>query len=97
VRWLLDVVPGEYRDYEVLRRHPVTLSRFAVTYLEACLTAARDGFATARRDLGDRLEVDVLEAVLAAYEREGRRLRLLSESARQIDAALRGERYVARL
>ncbi|HVQ95609.1 MAG TPA: hypothetical protein VMU51_31565 [Mycobacteriales bacterium] len=93
VSWLLDQVPGEYRAYEVLRRHPVLLSRFAVSYVEACLQAARQGWRSLRRDLGGELPPEVLETAMTAYEREGARLAELARSVAAVDAALHGRRW----
>ena len=39
----------------------------------------------------------MLEAALAAYEREGRRLVITARQVALVDAALRGERHVPRL
>ncbi|HVU74746.1 MAG TPA: hypothetical protein VHE83_17420 [Mycobacteriales bacterium] len=89
VSWLLDVVPGEHRSYEVLRRHPVALARLALAQVEAELAAGRDGAATARRDLADLLPAQAIEDVLAVYEREQARLTALMRSVRAVDAAFR--------
>jgi hypothetical protein len=97
VGWLLDVVPGEYRGYEVLRRHPVLLSRFAAGHVEACLAAARTGWRSLRRDLGRTLPPEVVDAAMTAYEREGLRLAELSRAVTLVDAALRGTRWAPRL
>ena len=91
IGWLLDQVPGEYRGYEVLRRHPALLSRFAVGYVEACLDAARRGWRSLRRDVSRQLPPAVIEAAMTAYEREGARLRELARAVAAVDAALRGE------
>ena len=89
VAWLLDLVPGEHRAYEVLRRHPLALSRFAVGQVEAELAAGRSGAATARRDLGDVLPAQAVEDVLAVYEREQVRLSALLRCVQSVDAAFR--------
>jgi hypothetical protein len=95
--WLFDLVPGEYRGYEVLRRHPMLLSRFAAGHVEACLQAARAGWRSLRRDFGSELTPEVVEAAMSAYEREGIRLRELTRSVALVDAALRGTRWSPRL
>jgi hypothetical protein len=97
VGWLFDLVPGEYRAYPVLRRHPMLLSRFAAGHVEACLQAARAGWRSLRRDLGRDLPPEVVEAAMSAYEREGIRLRDLTRSVALVDAALRGTRWSPRL
>ena len=97
VGWLLDQVPGDYRAYEVLRRHPVVLSRFAAGHVEACLESARRGWRSLRRDLGRQLPPEVVEAAMTAYEREGARLAGLAREVAAVDAALHGTRWHPRL
>lgn len=91
VAWLLDVVPPDYRLHGVLRRHPVALAALAGHHLAACVAGAREGYRTARAELGDRLPPGSLDAVLDAYRTEGSRL---VDTARAVDLvarALRGE------
>jgi hypothetical protein len=94
VSWLLDVVPGEYRGYPVLTRHPVLLARFAAGYVDACLQAARQGWRDLRRDLSGELDPAVVEAAMTAYEREGVRLAELARAVDSVHSALRGRRWV---
>ncbi len=94
VGWLLDLLPGEYRAYDVLRRHPVVLARFAAGQVEASLQAARRGWQDLRRDLGGELPPEVVEAAMAAYEREGIRLGELVRAVSAVQAALRGQRWI---
>jgi hypothetical protein len=86
VSWLLDQVPGEWREHEVLRRHPTLLARLAAGETAASLEATREGWRTLRRDVGRggaKLPPDVVEEAMAAYERQGGRL---VELGRQVDA-----------
>jgi hypothetical protein len=92
VRWLFDLVPGEYRGYDVLRRYPLLLSRFAAGHVEACLESARQGWRSLRRDLSRELPPEVIEAAMTAYEREGARLTELARAVAAVDGALRGRR-----
>ena len=97
VAWLLDVVPPDYRLHGVLRRHPVALAALAGHHLAACVAGAREGYRTARAELGDRLPPGSLDAVLDAYRTEGSRL---VETARAVDLvgrALRGEVFAPQL
>ena len=97
VAWLLDVVPPDYRLHGVLRRHPVALAALARHHLAACVAGAREGYRTARAELGDRLPASSLDAVLDAYRTEGRRL---VETARAVDLvgrALRGEVFTPQM
>lgn len=97
VAWLFDLCPPDYRAHEVLRRHPVVLARFAAQHVASGVQAARDGLRSVRAELGGVVPPDVVEAAIAAYDREGRRL---VQAGRQVDlvaGALRGERWVPRL
>lgn len=97
VAWLLDVVPPDYRLYGVLRRHPVALAAMARHHLAACVEGARQGYRTARTELGDVLPVHGLDAVLAAYRSEGSRLVATAGAADLVARALRGEVFTPRL
>ena len=94
VAWLLDLVPGEYRQYEVLRRHPILLARFTAGHVDACLAAARQGWRDLRGDLGKELPPPVIEAAMAAYQREGTRLAELARAVAAVQAALSGRRWI---
>jgi hypothetical protein len=94
VAWLLDQLPGDWREHEVLRRHPVVLARLAAGEVAGSLEATRAGWRTLRRDVGRRLPPEVVEEVMAAYERQGARF---NQRTREIDAvrqALDGKRWV---
>jgi hypothetical protein len=97
IAWLLDLCPPDYRRYDVLRKHPVVLARFAVHHVHAGVEAARRGLATARAELGDVVSAEALNAALSAYEREGARLMALSRAVALVEEALRGRRFAARL
>ena len=78
--WLLDQLPGEYRQYEVARRHPILLSRLALLQVRAEITSVRLLLGRVRVDLKGLLTptatnsaIEMLEqrlAALAALERE---------------------------
>ncbi|MBC7375320.1 MAG: hypothetical protein H7323_15130 [Frankiales bacterium] len=97
VGWLFDLCPPDYRAHEVLRRHPVVLARFAASHVASAVQAARDGIRTVRADLRGVVTPEVVDAAIAAYEREGRRLLVVGRQVGLVDAALRGERHVPRL
>ncbi len=97
VAWLFDLCPPDYRAYEVLRRHPVVLARFAGGHLGSAVQAAREGLRTLRADLAEVVPTDVVEAALGVYDREGRRLVRTGRQVALVEAALRGERWVPRL
>jgi hypothetical protein len=97
VAWLLDVVPPDYRLHGVLQRHPIALATLARRHLAACVEGARQGYRTARTELGDVLPVSGLDAVLAAYRSEGRRLVNIARAADLVERALRGREFTPRL
>jgi hypothetical protein len=97
VAWLLDVVPPDYRLYGVLRRHPVALATLARHHLAGCVEGARQGYRTARTELGATLPVPGLDAVLAAYRNEGSRLVTTARAVDLVERALRGEVFTPRL
>jgi hypothetical protein len=97
VAWLFDLCPPDYRAHEVLKAHPVVLARFAREHVEAAVEAARAGFRTVRADLRGVVAPDVIDAVLGAYDREGRKLAQAARQVGLVEAALRGERWVPRL
>jgi hypothetical protein len=97
VRWLLDVVPPDYRQHGVLVRHPVALATLARHHVTACVEGARDGYRSARAELGKDLPPGSLAAVLTAYQAEGRRLVATAQAVELVGRALRGETFVSQL
>ncbi len=97
VTWLLDVVPSDYLLHGVLKRHPIALAALARHHLDACVTGARNGYRTARSDLGPHLPPGAVEAVLAAYRSEGGRLAAAARAADLVERALHGEVFVRQL
>jgi hypothetical protein len=93
VAWLLDVVPPDYRLHGVLQRHPIALAALARRHLAACVEGARQGYRTARTELGGVLPVSGLDAVLAAYRSEGHRLVTAARAADLLERALRGKEF----
>lgn len=97
VAWLLDVVPPDYRLHGVLRRHPVALAAMARHHTAACVEGARQGYRSARTELGEALPPHAVDAVLDAYRTEGRRLAATARAAELIERALRGETFTEKL
>jgi len=95
--WLLDVVPPDYRLHGVLQRHPIALATLARRHLAACVEGARQGYRTARTELGDVLPVSGVDAVLAAYRSEGHRLVTAARAADLVERALRGKEFTPEL
>lgn len=97
VAWLFDLCPPDYRAHEVLRRHPIVLARFAAQHVGAGVQAARDGLRSVRDELRGVVPPEVVEAAIAAYDREGRRLVLAGKQVDLVAGALSGKRWVPRL
>jgi hypothetical protein len=97
VAWLLEVVPADYRLYGVLRRYPLALAAMAAHHADACVAGARHGYRTARTELGDALPPHGLDAVLATYRAEGRRLVAVARAVNLVGRALRGEEFAPQL
>jgi hypothetical protein len=97
VAWLIDLCPPEYRAYDVLRRHPVVLARFASGCVSAAVEAARRGLATVRADLRDVVPPEVVTAAVSTYERESARLAGVARAVALVEEALRGRRFPRRL
>ena len=95
--WLLDQCPPDYREHDVLRRHPVVLARFAAHHVESALDGARSAYAGARRELHERVTPDVLDAALRALEAEGARLSRAAREVTLVEEALHGTRWRPRL
>ena len=97
VTWLLDVVPPDYRLHGVLRRHPVALATLARHHVAACVQGAREGYRTARGELGGLLPPGGMDGLLAAYRAEGVRLVETGRAVDLVERALRGEVFAPQL
>jgi hypothetical protein len=60
-------------------------------HVAACVEGARQGYRTARSELGEVLPQHGVDAVLAAYRGEGRRLVATAQAVDLVARALRGE------
>jgi hypothetical protein len=69
----------------------------AIHHTRACVTGAREGYRTARTELGAALPPHALDAVLAAYRAEGRRLVATAQAVELVARALRGEVFTPQL
>jgi hypothetical protein len=58
---------------------------------------ARAGYRTARTELGETLPPHAIDAVLAAYRTEGRRLASTAKAVVLIEEALRGDAFTPQL
>jgi len=69
----------------------------ALHHVGAALAAARQGYGTARVDLGRAVPGEVLEATLRMYAHEGARAAATERAVRLVGEALAGERWEPRL
>ena len=97
VAWLLDVLPPDYRRHLVLRRHPAALASVARYYSRACVEGAREGYRTARVELGVSLPPHAVDGVLSAYKTEGFKLAAIARAVDLVERAIRGEAFAPRL
>src|ERR1700685_2604130 len=81
VAWLLDVVPPDFRLHGVLRRHPAALAAMARHHTHG----------RTRTELGEATPPHAVDAVLAAYRTEGRRLAATARAVALVERALHGE------
>jgi hypothetical protein len=75
----------------VLRRYPVALAAMARYHTKACVEGAREGYRTARTELGGALPPHAIDTVLTAYRKEGARLAATARAVGLVERALRGE------
>lgn len=93
VEFLLDALPPEFRQYGVLRRHPVALASMARYYTGGCVEGARAGYRAARRELAEHVPPHAVDELLRAYRTEGFRLTATSQGVVLVEQALRGEAF----
>lgn len=97
IAWLFEAVPPDFRLHGVLRRHPAALAAMARHHTTACVEGARQGYRTARTELAETVPPHAVDAVLAAYRTEGRRLAATAKAVKLVERAIRGERFTAKL
>lgn len=98
VGWLLDVCPPEYREHQVLLRHPPVLAWLAVRHVQAQAAANTAALAQARAELAAAgSDLRTVEDVLEVLHSEGTRLRAAARACELLAGALQGVRWVPRL
>jgi hypothetical protein len=91
VEWLLELVP-DLRQHKA-RRYPVILAVIARHVVTGAIDGARDGYRIARSELGEAVPPHAVDAALAAFRDEGRRLAAALKGAELVERALRGEPF----
>jgi hypothetical protein len=92
VTWLLDLVP-EYRQYDMVCRHPVFLASIARHLIHGSVEGAREGYRTVRTELTEHAPPHAVDVALRAYRTEGRRLAPTERAVDLVERALRGGPY----
>jgi hypothetical protein len=95
--WLLDQCPPEYRQHDVLRRHPAVLARFARWHVAAGIDGHQRALGLVRADLAGDVAPQAVDAAVVTLERELQRLRALLPQVRAVEDALRGRRHRRKL
>ena len=95
--YLFDCCPADFRGYQVLRRHPVVLARFAAVFVEGQHQAARQGLAEVRTSLADDVSPDVVEAAVQAWLEQEAVLARTRRAVALVDDALHGRMFVRKL
>lgn len=95
--FLFDCCPAEYRGYELLRRDPVILARFAADQVAAQLKATNKTLSQARVELGDVVTPSMLDQVVCLLQQERARLIRLARAVALVEQALRGKVFMRKL
>lgn len=96
VHFLIELVPA-YRQHPVVVRFPAILASIARHSLEGTVEGTRQGYRTARTELGEAVPPHAVDAVLKAYRDEGRRLAADLRAVGLLEQALRGEKFTRSL
>lgn len=96
VAFLIDLIP-EYRRHPTVCRFPAILASIARHTLAGAVEGARQGYRTARTELGETAPPHAVDAALRAYRDEGRRLAAAVRAVGLVERALRGERFTRSL
>lgn len=86
--WLLDLLPGEYREYEMARRHPILLSRLASLQIKSEAEALRLLLARIRVDLREYLPPTATESAIDMLEKRLAQLGLLERQVTLVGEAI---------
>ena len=90
IEWLLSDLVPDLRASPV-RRYPVALAVIARRVTRGAVEGARDGYRTARTELGTALPPHAVDIALTAYRDQGRRLAAAAKAAELVERALRGQ------
>jgi hypothetical protein len=97
VEFLLDCCPADYRRFQLLRRHPVVLARFAAVFVEAQVQAGQDGLGGVRVGLADFVAPEVVADAVEVWSQQQATLVRVRREVSMVEEALRGKTYVRKL
>jgi len=97
VEFLLDCCPADYRRFQLLRRHPVVLARFAAVFVEAQVQAGQDGLGGVRVGLADFVAPEVVTDAVEVWSQQQATLVRVRREVSMVEEALRGKTYVRKL
>lgn len=97
VEFLLDCCPADYRRFQLLRRHPVVLARFAAVFVEAQVQAGQDGLGGVRVVLADFVTPEVVAEAVEVWSQQQATLVRVRREVSMVEEALRGKTYVRKL
>jgi len=97
VAFLLDCCPPDYRQYAVLRRHPVVLVRFAAECVEAQVAACGAGLGECRASLDGLVPPEAIEDAAEAWRAQEAALRRTRREIALVEESLRGRVFVRKL
>ncbi len=86
--WLLDQLPGEYREFDIARRHPILLARLALLQIRAEVGALRSLITRIRVDLREFLTPTATESAIEMLERRLARLAALERQVTLVTEAI---------
>jgi hypothetical protein len=95
--FLLDCCPSDYRQYPVLRRHPVVLARFAAECVDAQVAACGVGLGECRASLDGLVPPDAIEDASQAWRAQEAALRRTRREVALVEEALRGKVFIRKL
>jgi len=93
----LDCCPPDFRQYAVLRRHPIVLARFAAQSVDAQVRACTAGLGECRAGLADVVPAGAIEDATEAWKDQLAALRRTAREVSLIERALRGAAFVPKL
>ena len=91
--FLLDCCPADYRRYQLLRRHPVVLARFAGTFVNAQVQAGRDGLGGVRVSLAELVPPEVVTEAVDVWSQQQAWLVRVQREVTLVEEALRGKNW----